>query len=200
MRRLPLLIGLTATVLAVAMLGVYAFATFKSAPQVAAAKPAVGGPFTLVDTTGKTFTNKDLLGKPTAIFFGYTYCPDVCPTTLTDLTQLMQQMGKDADKLNVVFVTIDPARDTPSKLKDYLSSFDPRIRGLSGTDAQVARIAKAYHVYYNKVPAKDGDYTMDHSALIYMMNAKGDFVGTLDYQEDQKSSLAKLERLVSGNA
>jgi len=85
--------------------------------------------------------------KPSALFFGYTSCPDVCPTTLLDLTELMKTMGADADKLNVIFVSIDPARDTPARLADYLSSFDPRIRGLTGTEAQIAAIAKAYQVY-----------------------------------------------------
>ena len=113
---------------------------------------AIGGPFTLVDTHGAVVTQRDFLGKPSAIFFGYTHCPDVCPTTLLDLTELMKAMGADADKLNVAFVTVDPDRDTPAQLADYLSSFDPRIRGLTGTEAQIAAAAKAYHVYYARVP------------------------------------------------
>ncbi|HWG04088.1 MAG TPA: SCO family protein [Beijerinckiaceae bacterium] len=157
---------------------------------------AIGGPFTLVDTQGKTITDKDLLGKPSAIFFGYTHCPDVCPTTLMDLTNLLKKMGGDANKLNVVFITIDPARDTPQEMADYLSSFDPRIRGLTGTDAQVATAAKAYQVYYHRVPSSDGGYSMDHTASVFLMDAKGGFVGTLSYEEDERTSLAKIERLV----
>ena len=157
---------------------------------------AIGGPFTLVDTKGSPVTQNDLLGKPSAIFFGYTNCPDVCPTTLMDLTRLMKQMGADADKLNVVFITIDPARDTPGELATYLSSFDPRIRGFTGTDAQIAAVAKAYHVYYERVPSADGGYSIDHTATVYLMDAKGGFAGTLSYEEDDKTSLAKLERLV----
>jgi protein SCO1/2 len=157
---------------------------------------AIGGPFTLVDTHGAVVTERDLLGKPSAMFFGYTGCPDICPTTLLDLTEWMKAMGADADKLNVVFVTIDPARDTPAKLADYLSSFDPRIRGLSGTDAQIAAIAKAYHVYYERVPDGHGGYSMDHTASVFLMDAEGGFAGTLSFEEDPKTSLAKLERLV----
>ena len=107
---------------------------------------AIGGPFTLVDTHDAVVTERDFLGKPSAIFFGYTHCPDICPTTLLDLTELMKAMGADADRLNVAFVTVDPGRDTPAQLADYLSSFDPRIRGLTGTEAQIAAAAKAYHV------------------------------------------------------
>jgi protein SCO1/2 len=157
---------------------------------------AIGGPFTLVDSHNAIVTQNDLLGKPSALFFGYTSCPDVCPTTLLDLTELMKTMGADADKLNVIFVSIDPARDTPARLADYLSSFDPRIRGLTGTEAQIAAIAKAYQVYYKRVPDSDGGYSMDHTASVILENAKGDFAGTLSFEEDAKTSLAKLERLV----
>jgi protein SCO1/2 len=157
---------------------------------------AIGGPFTLVDTHGAVVTQRDLLGKPSAMFFGYTGCPDICPTTLLDLTEWMKAMGADADKLNVIFVTIDPARDTPAKLADYLSSFDPRIRALSGTDAQIAAIAKAYHIYYQRVPDGHGGYSMYHTASVFLMDATGGFAGTLSFEEDPKTSLAKLERLV----
>lgn len=157
---------------------------------------AIGGPFTLVDAHNVMVTQRDFLGRPSAIFFGYTHCPDVCPTTLLDLTGLMKAMGPDADKLNVAFVTVDPSRDTQATLADYLSSFDPRIRGLTGTEAQIAAIAKAYHVYYKRVPDAGGGYSMDHTASVFLMNADGDFAGTLSFEEDPKTSLAKLERLV----
>lgn len=157
---------------------------------------AIGGPFELIDTKGRKVTQNDLLGKPSALFFGYTNCPDVCPTTLAELTRLMKELGPDANRLNVVFVTIDPARDTAAELATYLSSFDPRIRGLTGTDAQIATIAKAYHVYYARVAGEGGNYSMDHTATVYLMNAKGGFVGTLSTEEDDRTSLAKLQRLV----
>lgn len=157
---------------------------------------AIGGPFSLIDTRGKVVTERDFIGKPSAMFFGYTHCPDVCPTTLLDLTELMKAMGGDADKLNVAFVTVDPARDTPAQLADYLASFDPRIRGLTGTEAEIAAIAAAYHVYYKRVSNPDGGYSMDHTASVFLMDAKGGFAGTLSFEEDAKTSLAKLERLV----
>jgi protein SCO1/2 len=166
----------------------------KTLPQSAL---AIGGPFTLVDAHDAVVTQRDFLGKPSAIFFGYTHCPDVCPTTLMDLTELMKAMGPAADKLNVAFVTVDPERDTPAELANYLSSFDPRIRGLTGTDAQIAAIAKAYQVYYKRVPdAVGAGYSMDHTASVFLMNANGGFAGTLSFEEDPKTSLAKLERLV----
>ena len=157
---------------------------------------AIGGPFTLVDVHGAAVTQRDFRGKPSAIFFGYTHCPDVCPTTLLDLTELMKALGADADKLHVAFVTVDPERDTPARLADYLSSFDPRIRGLTGTEAQIAAVAKAYHVYYARVPDGHGGYAMDHSASVFLMNADGGFAGAMSFEEDAKTSLAKLERLV----
>jgi protein SCO1/2 len=167
-----------------------------AAKTLPASTLAIGGPFTLVDSKGRSVTQNDLLGKPSAIFFGYTNCPDICPTTLLDLTRLMKEMGADADRLNVVFITIDPARDTSAELATYLSSFDPRIRGFTGTDAEIAAVAKAYHVYYQRVPNADGGYSMDHTATVYLMDAEGGFSGTLSYEEDDKTSLAKLERLV----
>lgn len=167
-----------------------------AAPALPASTLAIGGPFSLVDTRGNRVTQADLLGKPSALFFGYTNCPDVCPTTLLDLTRILKEMGTDADKLNVVFITVDPARDTPNQLANYLSSFDPRIRGFTGTDAEIAAAAKAYQVYYQRVPSSGGGYSMDHTASVFLMDAKGGFVGTLSYEEDEKTSLAKLERLV----
>lgn len=156
----------------------------------------IGGPFTLVDQHGKTVTERDFLGKPFLVFFGFTHCPDVCPTTLHDMTQYLQALGSAADKLNVLFITVDPDRDTPYQLKLYLSSFDPRITALSGTPEQVDAAAKAYKAYYRKVPTEDSGYTMDHVANVYMMDGKGRFVGTIAYQEAEAIALAKLKQLI----
>lgn len=155
----------------------------------------VGGPFQLLDTTGKPVTEQDLLGKPTVLFFGFTFCPEVCPTTLHELSGLMKELGPDADALNVVFVSVDPERDTPDQLREYLSLFDPRIRGFTGTEDQVERIAKAYRVYYQRVPLEGGGYTMDHTASVYLMNPEGRFTGTIAYGEAHDTALAKLTRL-----
>src|ERR1700730_17974617 len=129
----------------------------------------VGGPFTLVDDTGAPVTESTLTGKPSVIYFGYTSCPDVCPTALFDLSRWIQKLGPDADKLNYVFVTVDPRRDTSKVMHDYMSSFDKHIRGFTGTPEQIAKIAQEYRVYYKRIPSDNGDYVMDHFTLIYLM-------------------------------
>jgi protein SCO1/2 len=156
--------------------------------------PAIGGPFTLVDQTGKTVTDADYRGKPMAVFFGFTHCPEVCPTTLFEITSRLQKLGPQADKLQVLFITVDPERDTPQQLALYLQSFDPRIVGLSGTREQVDAALASYKAYAKKVPTADG-YTMDHSASTYLMDAKGGFRTIMDYHEEEASALAKM-RLV----
>lgn len=157
----------------------------------------IGGQFTLTDDTGARVTEKALAGKPSAIYFGYTYCPEVCPTTLLDLSHLIQKLGPDADKINYVFVTIDPERDTVKLMHAYLSSFDKHIRGFTGTPEQIAKIAHEYRVYYKKIPTDDGGYEMDHSAIIYLMDPDGRFVTVIPYQEDDASALAKLRNLAA---
>lgn len=156
----------------------------------------VGGPFAMVEMSGRPLTERDLRGKPAALFFGYTSCPDVCPTTLLTLSTL-KRMGTDADRLNVVFVTVDPQRDTPEQMKLYLSSFDPRIRGFTGTEAQVAAMADTFHVFYRRVPTEGGGYSMDHSADVLLFDRAGGLAGGLPYQEDEDKSLAKLTTLVA---
>jgi protein SCO1 len=159
---------------------------------------AVGGPFALPATTGGTVSSDSLKGKPFAIFFGFTYCPDVCPTTLLDLSNTIKQLGPDADRMNFLFVSVDPGRDTIEQLKTYLTSFDPRIIGATGTDAQIAAIARAYRAVYEKVATKES-YTMNHTATTYLMDAKGQFHGTLAYQENADVVLKKLRRLIAGS-
>jgi protein SCO1/2 len=181
---------------AVALCVVYAVGFRGPGHGVAAIAP-IGGPFTLTDDTGATVTEKTLAGKPYAMYFGYTFCPDVCPTTLFDLSRWIQKLGPDADKLNYVFVTVDPERDTVKSMHAYLSSFDKHIRGYTGTPAQIAQIAKAYRVYYKKIPTDDGSYTMDHSAIIYLMGPDNNFVTVIPYQEDDASAIAKLKNLAA---
>lgn len=159
----------------------------------------IGGPFSLVDQRGKAVTDQDYLGKPTLVFFGFTYCPDVCPTTLFELTTRMSELGREADRLNVLFITVDPARDTPEQLALYLSSFDPRITGLSGTAENVAAAMKAYRAFAQKVPLDNGDYTMDHTATIYMMNTRGQFVSHMNYQENDAVARDKLKQLLASD-
>jgi protein SCO1/2 len=181
---------------AVALCVVYAVGFRGPGHGVAAIAP-IGGPFTLTDDTGATVTEKTLAGKPYAMYFGYTFCPDVCPTTLFDLSRWIQKLGPEADKLNYVFVTVDPERDTVKSMHAYLSSFDKHIRGYTGTPAQIAQIAKAYRVYYKKIPTDDGSYTMDHSAIIYLMGPDNNFVTVIPYQENDASAIAKLKNLAA---
>lgn len=157
----------------------------------------IGGPFNLIDMNGRPVTEKSLLGKPTAIFFGFTYCPEVCPTTLTDLTAWLKALGPDADKLNVVFVSVDPERDTPEQLRLYLSNFDRRIQGFTGTPEAVAKAAKVYRVYYQKVPQDGGGYTIDHSSAVYLFDAEGRFVAPIAYQSPPDRAVGQLRALLS---
>lgn len=155
---------------------------------------AIGGPFQLTDQNGKAVTDKNLKGKPTLIFFGYTHCPDICPTSLFELSEVLRAMGKDADKVNAVFISVDPERDTPATMKDYLSSFDPHLEGLSGDPAETAKVITSYRVYAKKIPTKDGDYTMDHTALIYLMDRDGRFVSPFNLKRTPEEAAADLKR------
>jgi protein SCO1/2 len=172
-------------------------ASLRGAVGGAPVTASIGGPFTLIDDTGAPVTENTLAGKPYAMYFGYTFCPDVCPTTLLDLSRWIKKLGPDADRLNYVFVTVDPERDTVQSLHTYLSSFDKRIRGYTGTPAEIAQIAREYRVYYEKVPTDGGEYTMDHSAIIYLMDPDDKFVTVIPYQEDDASALAKLKNLAA---
>ncbi|MBR0829126.1 SCO family protein [Bradyrhizobium manausense] len=155
---------------------------------------AIGGPFQLTDQNGKTVTEKDLKGKPTLIFFGYTHCPDVCPTSLFEISEVMRALGKDAGRVNAVFMSVDPERDTPAVMKDYLSSFDPHLAGLSGDPAEVEKVIKSYRVYAKKIPGKEGDYTMDHTALIYLMDREGRFVSPFNLKRTPEEAATDLKR------
>ncbi|OJJ13297.1 SCO family protein [Alphaproteobacteria bacterium AO1-B] len=157
---------------------------------------AIGGPFELVSGNGETVTDQTLAGKPTVMFFGFTYCPDVCPTTLSELQGWIEALGPDADKLNYAFVSVDPERDTPDVMRDYVGAFDDRILALTGSRKNIDSMLKAYRVYAKRVPLDDGDYTMDHSAAVYLMNADNKFVGTIAYGEVEETALAKLKRLI----
>lgn len=158
------------------------------------ARAAIGGPFQLTDQTGATVTEKSLLGRPSLIFFGYTHCPDVCPTTLFEMSEVLRAMGKDADGINAYFISVDPERDTAAAMKDYLSSFDPHLRGLTGDPKAVAKVISEYRVYAKKVPLKDGDYTMDHTALVYLMDRDGKFVAPFNLKQTPQQAAADLKR------
>jgi protein SCO1/2 len=190
-----LLIPLAVFLAGLGVLLVTALFIFQPQQQQSAGRVPIGGPFRLTSHEGKPFTDADLKGKPFVVFFGFTHCPEVCPTTLYDLTQDLESLGADADKLRIAFITVDPAQDTPELMKTYLSSFDPRIVGLTGTEEEIAAAAKAYKIYYRKVPTDSG-YTMDHSATVFLMDSKGDFYGTSNFQEAQDVRRAKLKQLI----
>ena len=157
---------------------------------------SVGGPFTLVRAdTGTTVTQDDFADRPKAIFFGFTFCPDVCPTTLFELATYLDQLGPLADNLHVIMVSVDPQRDTPEFLQAYVEAFSDRIVGLTGTQENVDEAIANYRVYARRVDMEDGDYTMDHTASIFLMNTDNQLVGTIAYQESPDTALAKLERL-----
>lgn len=163
-------------------------------PRGVTAASSIGGPFQLVDQSGQKVTEKNLQGKTTIIFFGFTHCPDVCPTALFEMSEILRAMGKDADRLNAYFVSVDPERDTPDIMKSYLSSFDPNLKGLTGSSEQVAGVISAYRVYAKKVPMKDGDYTMDHTALIYLMDREGRFVAPFNIKRKPEEAAADLKK------
>lgn len=158
---------------------------------------AFGGPFVLTAPDGSSVTDKTLAGKPYAIFFGFTRCPDVCPTSLARMARLRKQLGPDGAKFNIVFVSVDPGHDKPADIGNYVALFGTPIIGLTGTEAQLAQIKKGYGVYSAKVLQPGGDYTIDHTAAIYLMTARGDFSGTIDTQEPDATALAKLKRLIA---
>lgn len=158
-------------------------------------KPSnVGGPFTLVDQNGKTVTDKDFRGHPFLVFFGFTHCPDICPTTMFEVSEVFNRLGKDADNISALFITVDPERDTPEKLKLYLSSFHPRVMGLSGTPEQIEAVKKAYYVYAKRVPLDGGGYTMDHTSIVYLMDKDGKFIAPFNLKRDPNVAAADLKR------
>src|SRR5437764_3999975 len=158
------------------------------------APAAIGGPFQLTDQAGATVTEKDLQGRPTLIFFGFTHCPDVCPTSLFEISEILRAMGQDANKVNAWFISVDPERDNAAAMKDYLSSFDPHLKGLTGNPEAVAKVISSYRVFSRKVPLKDGDYTMDHTALIYLMDKDGRFVAPFNLKRSPEDAATDLKR------
>jgi protein SCO1/2 len=148
----------------------------------------VGGPFTLTNQDGQRVTDKDFRGKYMLIFFGYTYCPDFCPSELQVMSAAVDELGAEGDKIQPVFISIDPARDDPETLKIYVGNFHPRMVGLTGSEEDIAAVARAYRVYYAKAKGSEGkpDYLMDHSTIVYFMGPDGKFVKHFTYGTDAK--------------
>ena len=192
-RTARLLIALGAFVSGLVLFSAVIFIVTGRSPAPIAMPSAVGGAFRLVDQNSQPITDADMKGHPFLVFFGFTHCPDVCPTTLFDVSEVFRAMGPDK-KVRALFITVDPERDTPAVLKDYLSSFDPRIVGVTGDAAAIAAAEKAYRVYAKKVPLDGGGYTMDHTAIVYLMNKDGHFVAPFNLKRRPEEAAADLKR------
>lgn len=149
--------------------------------------------FTLTTHRGENLGPADWIGKPTLVFFGFTWCPDVCPTTLSDISNWLEALGTEADRLNVALITVDPERDSPEVLAEYLSYFDPRILGLTGPLSEIERAAAGFRVWFEKQPRDDG-YTMNHTAGVFLFRADGSFANIIDFHEDRSFALPKIRR------
>ena len=157
----------------------------------------IGGPFRLASSNGGVVDSKDLAGKPYGVFFGFTHCPEVCPTTLYEMTKTLEAVGGKAKDFRLFFITVDPERDTAPMLKDYLSNFDPRIEALVPTPDELAKVAKDFRAIYEKVPGSDGEYTMNHTATVYLMNRQGKLASTISYDELPENRIRKLAALMA---
>jgi len=187
------LVGFLGTALLLGWWQVDGARALKGTQQVAGAP--IGGAFNLVDYQGRAVTDADFRGKPMLVFFGFTHCPEVCPTTLFETSNRLAKLGTDADKLQVLFISVDPERDTPQQLALYLQSFDKRIVGLTGSSEQVDVAVKAYKAYAKKIPTDSG-YMMDHSSSVYVMKANGAFRTMIDYHEEEAPALAKMRMVL----
>ena len=157
----------------------------------------IGGPFTLTGADGKPFPSSRLNGKPAAIFFGFTNCPDVCPTTLARLVKLRKQLGRGDDALSILFVTVDPERDGPAEVGSYAKLFNAPVTGLTGGPADIERVKKQFGVFSQKVAQPGGSYSVDHTASVFLMDRNGKFVATLSPEEGDPVALAKIRRLLA---
>ena len=157
----------------------------------------IGGPFSLTGSDGQPFPSSRLSGKPAAIFFGFTNCPDVCPTTLSRLVKLRRQLGRGDEALSIVFITVDPERDGPAEVGSYAALFGAPVIGLTGSPADIERVKKQFGVFSQKVEQPGGNYSVDHSASVFLMDRDGRFIATLSPEEGDAVALAKLKRLVA---
>lgn len=195
MTRMIRVLAMAAAALAgAAALAAIAVVIWPRGGEVAVSPSAVGGSFALTDQNGRRVTAEDFKGKPFLVFFGFTHCPDICPTTLFEMSETFRRLGSDADKISALFISVDPARDTPEKLKQYLQSFHPRISALTGTPEEIEAVTRAYKAYYKKVPLEGGDYTMDHSAIVYLMDREGRFVAPFNLKRPADQAAADLRR------
>jgi len=187
--------GVIGLLIAVLLLGTGAFIWLSGGGTAS----LIGGPFVLEDSNGKQVTDRAFLGEYMLVYFGYTYCPDVCPTTLNDVADALDRLGPEAAKLQPIFITVDPKRDTPAVMKQYTAAFTPRLIGLTGTPEQIADAAKEYRVYYAEHRTGPGpdDYSMDHSSILYLMGPDGKFIAPIRADESGAQMATDLAKLMS---
>jgi cytochrome oxidase Cu insertion factor (SCO1/SenC/PrrC family) len=196
----PKLIAAAIMILAAFAIGALALTQWPTKGPIGSGTALIGGPFTMVNQKGETVTNKSFDGHYTIYFFGYTFCPDVCPTELQVLTAALKELGPDAAKITPVFVSIDPERDTPKIIGEYVSNFDSRFVGLTGSPEQLANMARAFHVYYKKEanPKDAQNYGMDHPSILYLMGPDGKFAKHFPYTTDAKALALELKSVLQG--
>jgi protein SCO1/2 len=173
--------------------GLYVYTTMVRTDQVAAFGQ---GDYQLVTASGEAFSHDSLVGKPSMLFFGFTHCPEVCPTSLAEMASWYELLGDEASDLNAWFISVDPERDTAEVIGDYVS-WTGRVTGVTGSEEEVAKAARSWGAFYEKVPLEGGDYTMDHTASVFLVNAEGEFEGTIAYREAADTAVAKLRRLLA---
>lgn len=193
MRKVRIILWGAVAAALIAFAALYLWQRQANPPAAAAASLGFGGPFTLVGDNGQPYPSSQLAGRPYAMFFGFTHCPDVCPTTLARLVRLRRQMGGD-DAFRIVFVTVDPERDGPAEVGRYAALFDAPVIGLTGSPAQIAQVKKQFGIYSEKAGTGDS-YTVDHTATVLLFDRKGEFQSTISQEEGDAAALAKLQRL-----
>ncbi|MBD8066243.1 SCO family protein [Devosia sp. PTR5] len=193
MAKVRIILWALVAVVALAATGLYAYTTTRPTQTTTLGE----GDYDLVTADGQPFTRENFNGHPTALFFGFTHCPDVCPTTLADIANWYEKLGPEAKDLQAVFITVDPERDTPQIMGDYVS-WTNHVTGVTGSRAEIDKALKAWGVFTEKVPLEDGDYTMNHTASVFLINRQGGFEGTIAFREDTDTALAKLKKLING--
>ena len=189
-------------VLVAVVLAAYAFLMLRPVQETPTqqqplAISSIGGPFTLTGSDGKQFSSASLAGKPYAIFFGFTHCPDVCPTTLARMVRLRQQLGAGDRPFDILFVTVDPERDGPAEVGKYAELFNSPVTGLTGSPAQIDQVKKQFGIFSQKVTDSSGGYSVDHTSTVLLFDRKGDFSGTIAPEEGDRAALAKLRRITA---
>ena len=185
------------TLLAVLAVGVAGFLIYRNNQTQAASLPTLGAPFSLIDSDGQPITEAAFAGRPTALFFGFTHCPEICPVSLFEVSTLMDELGAEKRDLQAFFISVDPERDIPELMGNFIAPFRDNIRGITGPLPDIEALAGSWGVYIKKVPLDDGDYTVDHTASVILVDRKGRFRGTIAYRENHQTALDKLRLLVS---